>query len=299
MTAATVASPASAAKPRCQGKVATIVGTRKADKLVGTAKRDVIVAKGGADRIYGRGGNDLICAGTGNDLVVGGPGADVLWGQLGNDRLHGGPGPDFIAGQVGNDTLNGGLGVDKCFQGTGSGPWVNCEIPVPIPPEPPTLVIAYADVNTNHVYDAGDVMIAKIVDTNGDGAVTVGDIIKMGQYPVSPAIITPAVLRGPFQDWKVKQHVVTSVGVEADPDYVEVMSGAGLEHIWTRVGATYDDIYQEEDGVDTSALIDDLDSGSGDVIVTEATQSQPTTELVAVWDFGDDGFLDVDFAPGV
>ena len=53
MTAATVASPASAAKPKCQGKVATIVGTQKADIIRGTAKRDVIVAKGGADRIYG------------------------------------------------------------------------------------------------------------------------------------------------------------------------------------------------------------------------------------------------------
>ena len=31
MSAATVASPASAAKPRCQGQTATIVGTKKAD----------------------------------------------------------------------------------------------------------------------------------------------------------------------------------------------------------------------------------------------------------------------------
>ncbi len=154
----------------------------RAELIGGTAERDIIVAHGGNDRIYGRGGNDLICAGTGNDLVVGGPGADILWGQLGNDRLHGGPGPDFLAGQVGDDLLNGGISVDKCFQGTGVGPGrrtANC----PPPPPPPTLVVAYADANPNHAYDAGDVMIAEIVDSDRSGGVSVTDTINMGQYP--------------------------------------------------------------------------------------------------------------------
>ena len=40
-------------------------------------------------------------------------------------------------------------------------------------------MVAYADANKNHVQDAGDVMIAEIVDTNGSGSVDPGDTINM------------------------------------------------------------------------------------------------------------------------
>jgi len=42
MTVATLAAPASAAKPKCGGKTVTIVGTDKSEVNRGTAKRDVI-----------------------------------------------------------------------------------------------------------------------------------------------------------------------------------------------------------------------------------------------------------------
>jgi uncharacterized delta-60 repeat protein len=63
---------------RCQGKIATIVGTTADDRLVGTPRRDVIVGLGGADVVYGRGGNDLICGGPGADQLHGGPGRDQV-----------------------------------------------------------------------------------------------------------------------------------------------------------------------------------------------------------------------------
>lgn len=143
LAAATVAAPTVAAKPKCMGLAATIVGTNGPDRIVGTARRDVIVAKGGADRIFGRGGNDIICGGPGNDRLVGqggldkligGAGADRAFGGPGPDRLFGGPGPDFLAGQAGNDVLDGGIGVDTCYQGLGIGPVVRCELPAaPLP----------------------------------------------------------------------------------------------------------------------------------------------------------------------
>ncbi len=68
---------------RCDGRRATVVGTRRSETLQGTQHRDVIAALGGNDRIFGLGGNDLICGGAGNDTLVGGPG---------RDRLNGGPG---------------------------------------------------------------------------------------------------------------------------------------------------------------------------------------------------------------
>ena len=87
-----------AAAPRCQGKMATIVGTPGKDKITGTKKADVIISLSGNDVVKGLGGNDVVCAGDGNDIVKGGPGKDNLRGEQGKDRLVGGTGKDKLAG---------------------------------------------------------------------------------------------------------------------------------------------------------------------------------------------------------
>jgi Ca2+-binding RTX toxin-like protein len=96
------------ATPRCNGQVATIVGTGRADKLIGTNGVDVIVARGGNDTISGLGGNDVICGGPGKDVINGGGGVDTILGEAGDDELNGGPGVDV---------LNGGRGNDQCTVG--------------------------------------------------------------------------------------------------------------------------------------------------------------------------------------
>jgi Ca2+-binding RTX toxin-like protein len=91
-----------AARPRCHGKRATMVGTARADRLTGTSGRDVIVARAGDDRINGRGGADLICGGPGDDRIRGAAGADGLAGGRGdNDVISGGPNDDRIGGGPG------------------------------------------------------------------------------------------------------------------------------------------------------------------------------------------------------
>lgn len=92
-----------AAVPRCRGKRATIVGTRRPNRLRGTRGRDVIVAFGGNDRIRSLGGRDLICAGKGRDLVRAGDGNDRVFGGPGDDRLFGGDGRDRLRGGPGRD----------------------------------------------------------------------------------------------------------------------------------------------------------------------------------------------------
>jgi len=116
--------PVAAAKkqPKCFGRTATKVGTRKAELLVGTAKADVIVGRGGADQIDGRGGNDLICGSGGGDIVFGSTGDDVIDGGRGDDTLFGMEDDDRIkmgggffngaVGGPGNDRLTGGNGFD-------------------------------------------------------------------------------------------------------------------------------------------------------------------------------------------
>jgi Ca2+-binding RTX toxin-like protein len=96
-----VARPASAAVPRCFGKVARIVGTSRDERLKGTQGRDVI---------HGRGGDDLIRGLAGNDLLCGGGGSDLLIGRDGRDRLDGGGAPDGLQPGKGKDVVRGGGG---------------------------------------------------------------------------------------------------------------------------------------------------------------------------------------------
>lgn len=104
-----LATPATAAVPRCFGEKATIVGTSADDVLNGSSRRDVIAGRGGDDVIKGHGRADLICAGKGDDVVRGGDGVDLMFGQGGNDEIFGQAGffNQAVPGS-GNDFVNGG-----------------------------------------------------------------------------------------------------------------------------------------------------------------------------------------------
>ena len=147
----TIRAVAGGPKPKCGGKIATIVGTAGNDVLVGTPGNDVIVGLGGNDRIRGGGGRDVICAGAGRDSVSGGPGADRIAGGPGNDKLFGdsgadelsgdsgsdflsgGSGRDTLNGDSGRDRLNGGSGADRCNGGSGRDRASRCELLSRIP----------------------------------------------------------------------------------------------------------------------------------------------------------------------
>ena len=100
--------------PRCNGRIATIVGTSGDDVLQGTKGRDIIVGLAGDDTIRGAGGNDLICGGNGDDIINGGAGNDNIFGGSGDDVMAGAAGRDRMVGFKGRDTANGGPGADQC-----------------------------------------------------------------------------------------------------------------------------------------------------------------------------------------
>lgn len=94
-----MAVPASAAKRRCFGKVATIVAKRGADRINGTRGADVIVGSNRSEEIRGGAGRDLICGRGGDDLIFAGPGSDKVdaGSDFGfSDTVWGGPGSDFL-----------------------------------------------------------------------------------------------------------------------------------------------------------------------------------------------------------
>jgi Tol biopolymer transport system component len=107
------------AKPLCQARPATIVGTARRDVLRGTPGPDVIVALGGNDIVRGLGGHDRVCAGAAADRVAGGAGADRLQGGAGRDLLIGDRGKDLLLGGPGADTMRGGPGNDRAVGGAG------------------------------------------------------------------------------------------------------------------------------------------------------------------------------------
>lgn len=116
----TLSVPAQAARrPRCFGKLATIVGTPGRDRIQGTNGADVIVTFGGRDIVNGRGGDDRICTGRGGDLVRGGGGFDRLNGGKGSDFVFGGPDGGIVVGGKGFDLVIGGIGNDLLFGGPG------------------------------------------------------------------------------------------------------------------------------------------------------------------------------------
>ena len=176
---------AAAAKPKCLGKAATIVGSKRSDKgrkkIVGTRKADVIVARGGVDDIRGRGGNDLICADAGNDRVDGGSGKDVVVGGAGKDRLKGGAGDDALLGGAGDDMLDGGAGTDACDGGKGKNRLRRCEAANLPPVAVPDALTTTEDVQATVPVLAND--------TDPDG-----DALKL--TAVSPAGTKAAFLLG-------------------------------------------------------------------------------------------------------
>jgi Ca2+-binding RTX toxin-like protein len=113
-------TPAEAARPRCDGEAATIVGTPGRDHLVGTEGPDVIVGLGERDKIDGGGGDDVICGGDGNDVLLGGPGDDRVYGEragLRYDRGGSHLAPNRVVGGPGDDYLDGGLDTRRTDEG--------------------------------------------------------------------------------------------------------------------------------------------------------------------------------------
>lgn len=77
---------------RCQGEVATIIGSAARDRIRGTDRNDVIATLGGRDVVSASKGRDRICGGADDDLIKGNAQNDRLVGGSGDDRCYGGRG---------------------------------------------------------------------------------------------------------------------------------------------------------------------------------------------------------------
>jgi hypothetical protein len=147
------------------------------------------------------------------------------------------------------------------------------------------LAVAWTDRNSDHVYEAGtDSLIAKLVDTNGDGAPSVGDTITTNQFPRDHGATA-------FEPATVKTFVVTSVP-PADSGEVVVVTTAGIFDWISREGLEQ---YQElQVAVGSITLIDGPAPFCDDITLEEDSPSEIATPTGdGTCDEGNDAFLDV------
>ncbi len=169
---------------------------------------------------------------------------------------------------------------------------------VPHPePEPATLAIAYSNLDGVDGYDPGstDVLIARLVDTNLDEQVSVGDTVQTAQYPLD----LDATAFGAFQS---TTHTVGHVDF-ALPETIDVSSSDGYPRSTFRF-QVYAGDYETylERTLETPATVDGATNlfdgqGFGDVLAAnQASPSDPETEVPysSSLDEDDSPFIDVD-----
>jgi hypothetical protein len=144
------------------------------------------------------------------------------------------------------------------------------------------LAMAYTDVDGNHTFGDGDVLIAKLVDENGNG-VSEGDTVTTNRYPLDFAATA-------FGTFRVTQHTVASV-ISLNAASVQVRIGDGAQVLFLDDGT---EVYQESNPTILLTILDAVDVDF--LAVNTEALSRPDTEVLpTVRDStGDDAFLEVD-----
>lgn len=154
------------------------------------------------------------------------------------------------------------------------------------------FAIAYSDLDGDHTFSAGDVLINKLVDTNRDGVPSAGDTIFLDQYPTSFTPTWPA----DFADWGVDSLVVTDVDLPMYGEIAVSTANWGNRHEWHGHPASSAEYYSESAGVGVFTSIHDRfsDAIPADRIYTNPlTPSHPGTLAQDRTAASDDRFIDV------
>jgi Ca2+-binding RTX toxin-like protein len=303
-----VLSPlAHAAKPKCFGRTATIVGTSGDDELDGTNGRDVIVAKRGNDTIDARGGRDFICSGRG--------GFDVVFAGNGNDRIDAQRGFDVIFPGAGNDLADGGAGFGAFVTYEGSSTPIRADLRS-------GLVTGQGRDTLRNVFGVGGSESGDVLEgTNGfDGLQGLGgdDVIRArgGEFDfINAGAGNDTVSGGGGTDALdlvvahggpgIGDDTLATSGAIVDMPMGTVVGGAdvgtdtftGIEEVGTTLG---DDSVIGTDGdnfIATFAGNDSLEGGDGDDILVPGTGDD--TADGGAGDDGVDFFLSHPFEPGM
>jgi hypothetical protein len=164
----------------------------------------------------------------------------------------------------------------------------------PMPPET-VLAVAY----TNVVDDGGgydpvvDVLIAKLVDTDGSGTVTVGDTVTTNQYPLDFAATS-------FGNFQKTSHIVQTVG-SLTTKQVYVYADTNERFAFLKYPNA--EAYLEDNLSGQTAIVDltGANLGTDQINITTGTPSDPDTSVANLrrFDYVDEGFINVVITPPV
>ena len=191
---------------------------------------------------------------------------------------------DLTGQSVGDHTVNVAVGLKNGGVGTGSASFTVVVAP------PSVFAVAFSDTNGNHTYEGGtDRLIAALVDTNGDGDVSVGDTVETDVFPLT---LDPVDDFGAFT---VKSALVTSVAGFTSGS-VQVTTTATL--ITWATGPVEVVQWFPAAGGPESNLVDNSSASSGisdaiSINAGAALGAVPSDVVVSGLNQMDNGFLDI------
>ena len=163
----------------------------------------------------------------------------------------------------------------------------------PTPDYPPMLAVAYSNLDGVDGFHAGqDVLIARLVDTNRDGVVSVGDTVETGRYPLDFDGTGFGVFRARTHTVAVVQSPLGISVRDADGASFNFGSGPGAESYreYSETGSPRVEI------IDVYFTLDPF-FATDEIRVEPGAPSDPDTAvepwITAPWD-AYDSFIDVD-----
>jgi hypothetical protein len=167
------------------------------------------------------------------------------------------------------------------------------DVGTPVLPPPP-LAVAYTNLDGVSGFDpAVDLLIAKVVDDNGDGIPSVGDSIITAQYPLDLDAAS-------FGTFAVTSHPVVAVNSWTSGLLFVLSDKFPPAHRF--ISSSTSEVYSEGSSGAFASFFDYIDSGSEDFIgVVGISPSQPDTPVglsdQRVVRPEDNAFIDVDILP--
>ena len=165
---------------------------------------------------------------------------------------------------------------------------------------PGLLAVAFTDVNGNHTFDAGDVLIVALLDVSRDGVPSAGDTVIADRYPLDCAAST-------FGNFGVTSLDVTSAQATGgtvvalaggttftwSPVGTEPQSGPGVENIVWNIGGLGFNHFLQDDTTSQNPS-DGLYVPAGDNVLAPDAPIEP---ILDCFDGADDSFLDIQLNP--
>lgn len=164
---------------------------------------------------------------------------------------------------------------------------------------PGLLAVAFTDVNGNHTFDAGDVLIVALLDTSRDSVPSAGDTVIADRYPLDCTASSLGNFAVPSLDVTSAQATGGTVVALAggttftwSPIGTQPQDGPGVENVVWNMGLGFNHFLQDDTTSDDPS--DGLYVPAGDNVLAPDVPIDP---IVDCFDGTNNSFLDIQLNP--